>query len=374
MTGPDVADSAAALLLHAYNRRDRVADDATQPCVGLFGNGLPETLIAAQGALPVHLPNAAVDAGDHPISAVIEPFVDHEVRTFLIRLMQGAFGRFKAIIFARDDAPAMIAYQYATEWLRQNRPHGAVPPLFLWNLVHTDSAPVARFNKVQADKLERFLVACGLPPRDEAALAMAANDEAARRDALAGMSAQRGEKLTGKTAHIWRNAGRYLAAAHHAALLNDAIPVDTVNHTRRIAVVGSPLADMATYEMIEGFGAIVADLQPFGDDWPAAANREAELSTLLAMAAIDPACPRTTPADTQFRHLCAQIDAAGCDLVIAQLAQTDDTFGWEIPRLFKSLRDKGVICVNLGFRDPAPDAAWLNASADLIARALEDAQ
>lgn len=60
-----------------------------------------------------------------------------------------------------------------------------------------------------------------------------------------------------------------------------------------------------------------------------------------------------------------------CTLVVCQLSQTDDTFGWEIPALASELAAQGMTLVNLGFRDARPDDAWLQAASQQIAQALE---
>ena len=118
MSSTEAAGRAAATLERAFAQHDGSSDDARLPRIGLFGNGVPETLIAAAGAVPVHL-SFGIATTTHAIASIIEPFVDEEVRNFLIRLMTGAFSDYRGIVFSRDDAPALIAYHYASEWIRQ---------------------------------------------------------------------------------------------------------------------------------------------------------------------------------------------------------------------------------------------------------------
>ncbi len=368
----DVSADAGAVLVRAFDQRDRWANPSAQPLVGIFGNGVPETLVAAAGAIPVHLWMGFTD-DEHPVASVIEPFVDDAVRTFLVRLMNGEFADYRGIIFARDDAPALIAYQYATEWIRQHRPRGGTPPLFLWNLVHTDSAPVRAFNAVQAEKLFAFFVSIGLAWPDTAALQRAAADEVRRHAALKDLQEAVGVTVSGATAMQWRNAGRFMPAAGHAELLTSALAqkTETLPAGRRIGLVGSPLASGRTYAVIETFGSLVCDLQPLGSVWPGAGNTADDLDAILVAMAKDASSPRITPSAAHRAGLVTRIINARCDLVVCQLAQTDDTFGWEVPRLFAELGEHGIACVNLGFRDPEPPAAWLDQTASTIARALE---
>lgn len=355
----------------AYEQGDRYRLPTDMPRVGLFGNGIPETLIAASGACPIHV-SMGRSASPSAINDVIEPFVDEEVRIFLNRLMNGEFSNYRGIVFARDDAPGMIAYQYATEWIRQGRASN-VPPLFLWNLVHTDTPAVRRFNAVQAQKLFAFLESVGLSRPDADSIAMAAATEAERADALARMQSRVGTELSGTTALRWRNAGRFMDAGNHARLLSAALANtnQTLQGNLRLGMVGSPLASVATYEMLEKFGTIVCDLQPWGQVWPGSGNVARALDEALAATAADPSCYRLTPSTNHRKAMIEALADARCDLVICQLAQTDDTFGWEMPSLEAALHDRGIAFINLGFRVACPDADWLNGAAQRIQSALE---
>ncbi|HEV7344319.1 MAG TPA: 2-hydroxyacyl-CoA dehydratase family protein [Devosia sp.] len=372
MTSLEAAVSAAAALERASKQQESYSNTASLPRIGVFGNGMPETLIAAAGALPVHVSVGTTEA-THPITAVIEPFVDEQVRHFLIRLMNGDFAGLAGIVFARDDAPALIAYQYASEWIRQDREREATPPLFLWNLVHTGTRPAAEFNRTQAEKLFAFLGCAGLARPDDSKLAVAAGAEAERQEALGQLQIAVGVARSGRTAAAWRNAGRFMGAAEHASLLRSALaaPADVLNTTTRIGIVGSPLASPSTYAMIEQFGTVVCDQQNFGQMWPVPGNAKASLKDILAATAADPSCFRITPTSAYRAALVKNLLAARCSLVICQLAQTDDTFGWEIPALFTELAAHNVACINLGFRDAEPDAAWLEHASLTISRALE---
>jgi hypothetical protein len=371
MTSLEAATSAAATLERASRQQEFLSDAASSPRVGVFGNGMPETLIAAAGGLPVHVSLGTTEA-THPITVIIEPFVDEEVRHFLVRLMNGDFADCAGIVFARDDAPALIAYQYASEWIRQHRERNATPPLFLWNLVHTSTRPVAAFNRIQADKLFAFLETVGLVRPDDGALAKAAGAEAERAEALARLQESVGVTRSGRTAAAWRNAGRFMGAGEHADLLTSALasPAEALN-AGRIGLVGSPLASSRAYQMIERFGTVACDQQSFGQMWPGPGNKKASLDEILAATAADPACFRITPTSAYRAALVGNLVEARCSLVICQLAQTDDTFGWEIPALFAELAAQGIACVNLGFRDAEPDAAWLERASQAISQALE---
>ena len=250
---------------------------------------------------------------------MIEPFVDDEVRIVLNRLMNGAFSGLRGIVFARDDAPALIAYQYATEWMRQGRAGSETVPLFLWNLVHTDTPAVHAFNLIQTEKLFAFLQPIGLSRPTPAAITEAAAAETGRRKALDLMQAAVGISLSGATAFRWRNAGRVMAAGEHARLIGAALsdslesPPDGV----RLGLVGSPVASVSTYDMLETFGPVVCDLQPWGRVWPGPGNTGRDLDDSQAMASVPPA--RITPTTAHRAAMVEALVGARCDLVVCRL-------------------------------------------------------
>lgn len=352
----------------AFDAADGAAAELDHPLVGIFGHGAPETLISASGSVPVHVNFGRLDgSGVGAIDQLIEPFVDHEVRIFLNRFAAGAFTGFAGIVFVRDDAAALTAYQYATEWVRQGRAPRGTPPLFLFNLVHAASDPVRTFNDIQIEKLVSFLTAIGLDD-PEAGLAGATAQAVRRQRALGRVS----HSARGARAMVWRNAGRFLAPERHADLLEAAIVEDASPPAPlRLGLVGSGLASADAYAAFAGFGDIVCDLQPFGQIWPGPWECEPSRAAMRDLMAGDPFCLRISPPQRHRQAMLDAIEAARCDLVLCQLAQTDDTFGWEIPGLAKALQARDIGFVNLGFRDAVPGPAWIERARKLIGQALE---
>src|SRR5690606_1550787 len=103
----------------------------------------------------------------------------------------------------------------ATEWVRQGRANSAVPPLFLWNLVHTDTEPARHFNRVQADKLFGFFEAIGLRRPEPAEISAATADEQMRAASLLKLAEAREQGVPAAIAMRLRNAGRFMPAAKH---------------------------------------------------------------------------------------------------------------------------------------------------------------
>ncbi|CAE7845985.1 unnamed protein product, partial [Symbiodinium necroappetens] len=290
------------------------------------------------------------------MDAVIEPFVDPEVRIFLNRFADGAFDGFAGIVFVRDDAPALTAYQYALEWVRQGSVRGATPPLFLLNTIHAATAPVRTFNRMQIEKLMDFLAGIGLPRIGDGELAQQARHAGRRHKALAATLG------SAEDAMMFRIAGRFLPMQRHAQLLEEAMdqtgPTDAGSGVR-LGIVGSPLFSERAYTTFGKYGPIVCDLQPFGQIWPGDWEEAETVETMLELLAGDAFCHRISPPNRYRERVVEALVAARCELVLCQLAQTDDTFGWDIPELSRQLEDRGIRFVNLGFRDAQPDDAWL---------------
>lgn len=367
------SDAARAELETAFAQRDRyLTGERTR--VGIFGNGMPTALVEAAGACAVHVELAEVTTGGgSPIDVVIEPFLDASVSTFLNRFSRGEFADLQGIIFARDDAPALIAYQYAIEWVRQGRANSAVPPLFLWNLVHTDTEPTRHFNRVQADKLFGFFEAIGLRRPGPAQISAAIADEKMRAASLVKLSEAREQGVPAAQALRLRNAGRFMPASKHDELLKAALSLIEKTPAAgrpRIGVIGSPLLSLKTYDMFDRLGVVTCDLQPWGDVWPGNFGDAKDLDELLVSTAADRSCHRIVPSEAYRQAILEATANAGCDVVICQLAQTDDTIGWEVPALAEAFSSRGTAFVNLGFRDPEPDEAWLADAAAAISAAL----
>ncbi|MFZ2102645.1 MAG: 2-hydroxyacyl-CoA dehydratase family protein [Oricola sp.] len=378
------AQQARAALNAAFAERRVPGDGAPSGnrLVGVFGNGLPAPLLAAMSLVPVDVkmaPESALSVRAPAIGDYIEPFVDDYARIFLHRLFSGAFDDLRAIVFCRDDAAALVAYQYALELRRQGVAQAPAPHLVLWNFVHRTTGPAHAFNRRQVERLIVDLAA-GLTMDDlESRLPHAVRDEAERAAALSGLDTlrkARGGSIAAVDAFRWRNAGRSLESADHARLLRLALEPaggEARPSAPRIALIGSALDSLSFYETLDGIGAIVTDLQPFGEVWPGPPGGET-LDDLLAAVAADRFCPRTEPATLHREAIVRRCVEDRCDLVIAQLDQNDDSVGWDLPSLRRSLAEHGIPLVELGFRDHRPDGAWLaSARARVLAQIKEPA-
>ena len=139
----------------------------------------------------------------------------------------------------------------------------------------------------------------------------------------------------------------------------------------RLGLVGSPVVSTELLAMLQGIGDLVCNMQPMGSFWPNPADERAERSEYLSVLAADPFCRRIMPTHLHREALVAEFVAAGCDLVVSQVAETDDSFGWGVPSLKAALADCGIGFVDLGFVAEAPSADWLEQATRRVADALE---
>lgn len=337
--------------------------------VGVFGDLLPDCLLEAVGArcVPVHLPDVTGAALPEipAVSSRLEGFLDDHVRQFLLRFAGGHFDGLPAIVFCREDAAAHVAYVYAAELQRQGLAPAA-PRLILWNMVHRPGPAARMFNLRACEALWHDLAAVGLARPDPAALARAHAMGLERQTALMRVEAlQRADppRLSGADVLALRLARRSLAPQDHLQLLELALDGADQAPPRaglRIGCVGSALSSVAAHHAVEVHGTVVCDLLPLGESWPVPLPDAFDgVQSVLDAAAGFALCPRIVPTGRHRAELVRRLVEARCDLVLIQLSQGDDSFGWEIPDLTRDLRARGIGVLNLGFRDSRPGTGWL---------------
>jgi len=346
----------------AFDRRADGIDAGFGVPVGVFGEGVPGPLVTALGGVSVDVKapplSDALDGPDMPsVASVAEPFLDSFTARFLHRFAAGSFDTFATIVFARDDVAGLAAYQYATELRRQGILPAAGPRLYLWNLLHTDSAPAERFNRRELERLTAHLEDTLGATLDPDRLADAVAAEARCAQALHALPPG------GPDAFVARNAGRWLPPDVHADLLGAHAP-DAGATGPSIVLVGSACDIPVLHSLCAGLGQITADLQDYGRIAPTARNS----ADLLRHIAHDPLATRASPPVRYTRAL--QEGTEGADLVIASVDANDDSFGWELPVLRRTVESRGARFLNLGFRPFRPDAAWQDMARTKIEEAL----
>ncbi|WP_127555925.1 2-hydroxyacyl-CoA dehydratase family protein [Saccharospirillum alexandrii] len=368
----------------AFANKARPATREDKPArlwVGCFGNAVPDVLLAAAGCRFVDvkaIPDAELNDVHQGMARFIEPFLDDYTRVFLHRLACGRLDHLRAIVFSRQDAAALVAYQYALEYQRQHQADTAFPTLLLWNAEQGTTEAVMTFNQRQASQLLTRLAALGAAHPSKEDIATAIEQVRTRHQALDELTLVQRDgtpRLTALEVLRWRNAGRYLDPAQFSSQLRTALSDVSSRPARmgkRLGLVGTATDSEDLYRMLDSVGCVVADLQPFGQAWPGPMSESDDLDGLLNAMAIDPFCPRGRSSIAMVDALADACALAQCDAVIAQMDQNDDTFGWDLPSLEQALNDRGIPLLQLGFRDLRPDGDWITRSRERLTTVLGD--
>lgn len=358
---------AASELQRAFAQRADGLASAPVPLIGYFGDGIALPIIQAAGAICADVkapPLADAENGVvvPSVAEVAEPFLDDFTARFLHRFASGALAQFDLIVFARDDVAGLAAYQYAQELRRQGLVSKDGPRLFLWNLVHTDSAAAHRFNMLELANLRSVLSELGLKD-DDAHLAKILDQERKRRALVESLVCSAADRF------VFRNAGRWLTPGAHISALEQVSTQEPADGQRHVGLVGNANDLALMRELCGQFGHLSVDLQPFGDVWDYDIEAVSDAESLVRAIAQNPLHVRTSPAENFGAVLRTRL--AKCDLVVATLDRNDDSFGWEVPELKKFVKQNGGRFVDLGFMPFRPDRVWLAAARAQIQEVLQ---
>lgn len=351
--------------------------------IGIFGNRFPEVLLQAAGCRTVDvkaIPDEELHDHHPGIATLIEPFLDDYSKAFLHRLFSGRFHALSAVFFCRQDASALVAYQYAHEYVRQGRCEDvdALPRLLLWNAEFGDTEAVHRFNLCQVQKLWQALADFGVTEPVEEALRDALGVRAEQLSLLRFLQEELtldSPRLSGTEALCWRQAGRYMSASQHLSALRgvvESLPSRQGQCGHRFGLFGSSTDAVSVYQVIDRHGSLVCDQQPIAEGWPGPDHgATASVDDILRSIETDLMVSRGRSSVETLTALVAQYQQARCQTVIIQLDEHDDTYGWDIPLLTEMLAECGIQTLHLGFRALRPDDAWLTQAGNHIQQAVE---
>jgi benzoyl-CoA reductase/2-hydroxyglutaryl-CoA dehydratase subunit BcrC/BadD/HgdB len=330
--------SALAVLRKHY--RDRclgaaAARAAGIPVVGIVGNTVPAELVRAAGCFPLNLSGVSDDTsvGDE----FMEPFFEPEIRYIFDGLLKGAFGELALVIVPRTSDQYFKLYLYLREVVRIGK--GArVPPVFLYDLLHTRSDRSRRYGLERTRELaERLAQIRGVALTDDAVHAAIVESNRARSamQAVQALRERTPSALSGVEALAALGAGRFMDVAEYTRTL-DAFAVES--HTPRtgprILIKGFPLNHPLLHEAIERLGGnVVAE-----DDWWGARaagalidERGAPLDAIFEKYFRDEPGPRVHSEALRQRWFRERIARGDIDGVVFYVPPFDDLIGWELP-------------------------------------------
>lgn len=263
--------------------------------VGTVGGGLPAEVLVAAGvdAVPVTgEPGAPTALADR----YIEPMVGERTRSQLQRLLDGTYD-LELLLVSREEE-AQLRLFYTLRELRRLDPGPAAPRAYLFDVQHTGSAGVLRWNRARVREL------CALLGADEQALPAAIRACNAEREARRG-----------------------------------AEPPDGA---RRVYVTGSAHADTSLAELIEASGARLVDGPPLLTD------EDGDAIDAIARRLEQPLLARARGASIErAQATAAAARAAGADVALAFYLEGDDGLRWEFPEQRDALAAVGIPTVLL---------------------------
>ena len=326
----------------------------------VYGHGFPREIVWLAGyeAVDETRPDAPVALRDGSrISALLEPFLDPYVRSFLLLLEQGAFDRNPAVIFLRESPGALHAYQYALEFRRLGLLPEDGPALFIFNLLMSPDEEVSVFNAAELARLESFLRE--IQPRRAGSVRETLERVSLRASLLGQIAqAQSGGRLSGAAAFNTRNAAMHMPLARSIEVLNqlrgrDLRKPPAPDH--RFALLGSPLAGGGLHRVVEEFGTLALDLQS-GLPAPTPPKDLQQAVLQFSEASLSPRQARPNAFIEALEPLLAK---HRIETVLWQVDPTDDLWGWLMPNM-RDLCDRMQIgFIDLGFVPAWPDEVCL---------------
>ena len=279
--------------------------------------------------------------------AQLEPgLFPSRLRQLVDAALAGRLAHVARVVIPRSSDPDYKCFLYLREFVRLGLA-GAVAPTTLFDLLHSDSAHVRRYDVERTRGLLDMLAdASGHRPSDgelrqEIELTNAARAAARRLVALRrGAPRVSGQEVFPLLGAFWHvPPSEYVALASQAAEdLADRSPL----RGPRVLLAGAPVDGIDLHAAIESRGAVVVDeLSPWsgaaaGEDVRCDEDPIAALADAYRRRSIGPRLPAGVMRD-RAESVLDHIDA-----VVVSLPEDDATFGWDYPALRNRLTARGL--------------------------------
>jgi hypothetical protein len=306
---------------------------------------VPVEIIRAAGLRPVFARGSAepTPAAD----AVLEPeLFPKRLHQLVEAALTGRLAHVAAIVLPRTSDPDYKCFLYLRELVRRGAVT-ALPPVLLFDLLHSTGAEVPAYDVARCSELLRALAVIARRNVAPDALHAASRAANAARTAARRLDALRRSqpRLGGREAcallgAFWQTAPeRYAALASAAA---DAIATRSTLVGPRLLLAGAPVDSPALHAELESRGAtVVAELSPYGseaagEDVGAAADPLVAIADRYRTGSVD----ARTPVAALERRLENRLSSV--DAVAISLPPDDASFGWDYPRLRRLLERRSL--------------------------------
>ena len=255
-----MSTSALDALRSAY-ASDALVEPAGLPVIGYVGRDTPVELLTAAGTVALRL-RAPHDLDTAHADELLGDGVDPAIRGILAGILAGSFGDLRAIVVS-SDCDASQRLFYILRELKRRGVDPELPPVWLVDLLHTASAPVAAYNETRLREAGCFLEGIGTPASTPDRLAAAIDRHAVVRSLLREVLTLRREvpsRLSGVDALAVISATTRLPLPESERMLRallDEAPALPPRGGTRVYLSGSGHDSPEVYQAIESQGGIV---------------------------------------------------------------------------------------------------------------------
>jgi hypothetical protein len=309
--------------------------------IGITSNTVPWEILRAAGHSPRLL---EAEPGPTPIAdRLMEDVFDHRIRVIFDRLCAGAWNDVQMVVIPRTSEQEHKLYLYLREASRAEY-SGAVPELYLYNLLHTCTPESYDYGLERTRQMARdFKVS-------DAALCAAIVESNRTRETVREIQRKRSEGFLEGSAAIELIHGFY--AGDRAAFTGrvsaqlEALHIPVALNRPRVLIKGTSTDDTALHLLVEQVGGyVVAE-----DDWRgsrAAGERDVRtdmdpVTAIFEKYFNDETSPRVQPSSARDAWYQGVIHRGEVDGVLFYVPFDDDVVGWDYPRQAKWLEARGV--------------------------------
>jgi hypothetical protein len=325
---------------------------------GITSNTVPWEILRAAGYAPRLLED---EAGPTPFAdRWMEDVFDPRIRVIFDRLCSGAWNHLDRVVIPRTSEQEHKLYLYLREMAR-TQAGSAIPELYLYNLLHTRTPESYDYGLERTREMIRDFKASVESLRDAIA-----ESNRARGCVRQILHKRREGFLEGSVAMEWLR-GFYtedrsaFADGTVERLAGMAAPV--ANGRPRIVIKGAPLSESLLHRAVEDAGGYVSA----EDDWRGSraagdfdVRTDADAATaIFEKYHLDEMSPRIQPSHHDDIWFQREIESGTIDGVLFYIPLQDDVVGWDYPRHYERLQQRGIASEIIRGRDAGQLEAFI---------------
>jgi len=335
---PELTSAAMRLAWHYDNPMAQAleAHRAGIPVVGITSNTIPWELVRAAGFFPAMLrgEGRATPAADEYMEANV---FQARIRRIFDSVVRGEWDFLRAILIPRTSEQEYKLFLYLREVARE-RPREGMPPVFLYDLLHSRSPESHAYGLSRTLQLKKQLEEISGQAAAPNSLRDAVAESNAARAAVRRLLRLRhgSPRLSGTEALRLIGALWFMSRADFAGLVLEASENLGCSETlpgARLLVKGAPLDGVGLHAALEAHGAVVAA----EDDWWGSRSvgddigADDDVIKAIFEHYYQAPSPRVFPPEAADQWFQSSV-TSGIDGVVFYLPPEDYVAGWDYPR------------------------------------------